>query len=262
MRAALVRGLPGFGAGAALGLLPIAAILVAWQAALATGAVSPALLPPPLAVLRRTAESLVDPTYLGHAAVTLRRLFVGFSIALVLGVALGLAGATSRIAGAALRPLVRILAPVPKIALYPALVLSLGFDDASKIVLVAADALFPILLATYGGAASVEPKLVWSALAAGTSRRAAIFKVVLPATLPSILTGARIGLVVACIVVFLSEMITSTDGLGYVLVRAARSFQMTDMFVPLITISLLGLALNGALALARRKLLVGFPEEV
>jgi NitT/TauT family transport system permease protein len=84
---------------------------------------------------------------------------------------------------------------------------------------------------------------------------------VLPATLPSILTGSRIGLVVSCIVVFLAEMIVSTDGLGYVLVRAARSFQTVDMFVPLIAISLVGLALNGALALVRRRLLAGFPEE-
>jgi NitT/TauT family transport system permease protein len=188
-------------------------------------------------------------------------LFVGFSIALVLGVGLGLLGATNRVAGAALRPLVRVLAPIPKIALYPALVLSLGFDDASKIALVAADALFPILLASYGGAAAVEPKLVWSARAAGTSARAAIWKVVLPATLPPSSPGSRIGLVVACIVVFLAEMITSTDGLGYLLVRAARSFQTVDMFVPLIAISAIGLALNAALAWARRRLLAGFPQE-
>jgi NitT/TauT family transport system permease protein len=62
-------------------------------------------------------------------------------------------------------------------------------------------------------------------------------------------------------VVFLAEMITSTDGLGYLLVRAARTFQTVDMFVPLIAISAIGLLLNGALAIARKRLLVGFPEE-
>ena len=65
--------------------------------------------------------------------------------------------------------------------------------------------------------------------------------------MPSILTGCRIGLVISCIVVFLAEMITSTDGLGHLLVTAARTFQAVDMFVPLITISLLGLILNGLL---------------
>ena len=244
-----------------IGAIPLLAILALWQAAVSGGLAPPALLPSPGAVLVRTAASFADPGFLTNVAVTLYRLFAGFMVALALGVALGLAGATSRLFGAVLRPIVRVLAPVPKIALYPALILSLGFDDASKIVLVSADALFPILLATYQGAAAVEPKLVWSARAAGTSARATVLKVVLPATLPSILTGSRIGLVVACIVVFLAEMISSTDGLGYVLIRAARSFQTVEMFVPLITISLIGLLLNGALALVRRRLLAGFPEE-
>ncbi len=134
-----------------------------------------------------------------------------------------------------------------------------GFAE-SKITLVAADALFPILLSTYYGASTVEQKLIWSAMAAGTSHREILFKVVLPAAAPSILTGCRIGLVISCIVVFLAEMITSTDGLGHVLVTAARTFQAVDMFVPLITISLLGLILNGALEGLRSYLLRGFPE--
>jgi len=81
---------------------------------------------------------------------------------------------------------------------------------------------------------------------------------VLPAAVPSILTGCRIGLVISCIVVFLAEMITSTDGLGHLLVTAARTFQAVDMFVPLITISLLGLILNGLLQALRSFLLRGF----
>ena len=244
-----------------VGVLPILGLVAIWQFAVSAGVAPPALLPSPAAVFARCAQSLADPAFLGHMFVTLYRLFAGFLLALAIGVPVGLAAARNRVVGAVVKPLVRVLAPVPKIALYPALILSLGFDDASKIVLVTADALFPILLATYQGAASVEPKLIWSARAAGTSERGALLKVVLPATLPSILTGSRIALVVACIVVFLAEMITSSDGLGYVLVRAARSFQTVDMFVPLIAISAIGLALNGALALARKKLLAGFPEE-
>ena len=116
------------------------------------------------------------------------------------------------------------------------------------------------LLSTYYGASMVEQKLIWSAMAAGTPRRQILFKVVLPAAVPSILTGCRIGLVISCIVVFLAEMITSTEGLGHLLVTAARTFQAVDMFVPLITISLLGLILNGLLQGLRAWLLRGFPE--
>ena len=75
------------------------------------------------------------------------------------------------------------------------------------------------------------------------------------------LTGCRIGLVISCIVVFLAEMITSSDGLGHLLVRASRNFQTVDMFVPLIAISILGLTLNIGFNALRKRLLAGFPEE-
>lgn len=246
---------------AALALYPVAIVLAAWESACAAGLVRPAFLPAPSAILARLWELLQTQSFLEHVAQTLIRLSGGLAIAAVLGVGLGLAAAGSRTGARLLEPLVRVIAPIPKIALYPALILVLGFDHASKIALVAADATFPILLATYHGAQSVDPRLVWSARAAGTSARAAVFKVVLPASMPSIMTGLRIGMVIASVVVFLAEMISSTDGLGHLLVRAARSFRTVDMFVPLVTISALGLASSALLALARRKLLAGFPGE-
>jgi len=243
-----------------LGILPIALVLALWQGLTSAGMAPPSLLPPPLEVFARLVQRLGEPIFLGHAATTLFRLFAGFAIAVAIGVTLGVAATGNRTVGALVRPVVRVLAPVPKIALYPAFILILGFEHASKIALVAADALFPILLATYQGTSAVEPKLVWSALAAGTSRRRALFTVVLPAALPSVLTGCRIGLVISCIVVFLAEMITSSNGLGHLLVYASRSFHTVDMFVPLITISILGLALNAGFNALRARLLKGFPE--
>jgi NitT/TauT family transport system permease protein len=244
-----------------LGALPILAILAIWHAFAVSGIAPPALLPPPLPVFARLLQQATSAQFLDHAGTTLFRLFAGFSIALVIGVTLGVAATGSRIVEALVKPVVRVLAPLPKVALYPAMVLILGFDHSSKIALVAADAVFPILLATYQGTKAVEPKLVWSALAAGCSRRRALFTVVLMAALPSVLTGCRIGLIISCIVVFLAEMITSTDGLGYLLVVAGRNFQTVDMFVPLISISILGLTLNAAFNTLRAYLLRGFPEE-
>jgi len=243
-----------------VGLAPIALLLALWQGIAASGMAPPSLLPAPMVVFSRLAEQLGNPTFLQHAGTTLLRLFAGFAIAVVVGVAVGVAAAGHRTVEALIRPVVRVLAPVPKIALYPAFILILGFEHASKIALVAADAVFPILLATYQGASAVEPKLVWSARAAGTSARKALFTVVLPAALPSVLTGCRIGLVISCIVVFLAEMISSTNGLGHLLVYAARSFHTVDMFVPLIAISMLGLLLNAGFNALRARLLAGFPE--
>jgi ABC-type nitrate/sulfonate/bicarbonate transport system permease component len=243
-----------------LGLIPIALVVAIWQGIVSFGFAPPTLLPPPGHVFVRMAQQLVTASFDQDILATLFRLFAGFSIAVVLGIAIGLAAAVNPIINAVVRPVVRVLAPLPKVALYPALLLLLGFGHESKITLVAADAMFPILLSTYYGASTVEQKLIWSAMAAGTPSREILFKVVLPAAAPSILTGCRIGLVISCIVVFLAEMITSTDGLGHVLITAARTFQAVDMFVPLITISLLGLILNGLLQVTRSYLLRGFPE--
>jgi NitT/TauT family transport system permease protein len=246
--------------GILIGAIPIALLIGLWQALVSLGYAPSTLLPPPGLVFERMVRQLTTETFQQEIAATVFRLFAGFAIAVVLGVGLGLAAAASPVVNALMRPIVRVLAPLPKVALYPALLLLLGFGHESKIILVAADALFPILLSTYYGASTVEQKLIWSAMAAGTPPRQILFKVVLPAAAPSILTGCRIGLVISCIVVFLAEMITSTDGLGHVLVTAARTFQAVDMFVPLITISLLGLILNGLLQAARSYLLRGFPE--
>ena len=243
-----------------LGAIPIALLIAVWQGLVSFGYAPVTLLPPPGQVFYRMVQQLLTSTYQEDIAATLFRLFAGFSIAVILGVTIGLAAAVNPTVNAAVRPIVRVLAPLPKVALYPALLLLVGFGHQSKILLVTFDALFPILLATYYGASTVEQKLIWSAMAAGTPAREILFKVVLPAAAPSILTGCRIGLVISCIVVFLAEMITSTDGLGHVLVTAARTFQAVDMFVPLITISLLGLILNGLLELLRSYLLRGFPE--
>jgi NitT/TauT family transport system permease protein len=243
-----------------LGLAPLALLAALWQALVSFGGVPVTLLPPPGQVFGRMLQQLLTLSFQQEIAATIFRLFAGFSIAVILGVSLGLAAAASPPINAVVRPIVRVLAPLPKVALYPALLLLVGFGHESKIVLVAADALFPILLSTYYGASIVEQKLIWSAMAAGTPPREILFRVVLPAAAPSILTGCRIGLVISCIVVFLAEMIASTDGLGHLLVMAARTFHAVDMFVPLITISLLGLILNGLLEAARSYLLRGFPE--
>ncbi|NMG67608.1 ABC transporter permease subunit [Azoarcus indigens] len=241
--------------GTAASVLPLAVILLAWEAVCRAGLVAPTLLPAPSVVLLRWIALLPDPDFLHHVAQTMIRLLSGFAIALAAGVSIGLLA--SRGGGGLLEPVIRVLAPIPKIALYPAFVLIFGFDHASKIALVVADAVFPILLATFHGARSVEPKLLWSAWAAGASRRATIFTVVLPSALPSILTGCKIALLISCVTVFLAEMISSTDGLGHLLIRSARSFRIVDMFVPLVTISTIGLLLNAALVAVRNRLLVG-----
>src|SRR5258705_3403620 len=207
-----------------LGIVPIAMLVALWQAIASFGYAPATLLPPPGLVFMRLAQQLLTITFQQEIGATLFRLFAGFAIAVILGVTIGLAAAASPAINAVVRPIVRVLAPLPKVALYPALLLLLGFGHESKITLVAADALFPILLSTYYGASMVEQKLIWSAMAAGTPRRQIPFRGVLPAAGPSILSRCRLWLVVSCILGVLARMITSTDGLGHLLVTAGRTF--------------------------------------
>jgi ABC-type nitrate/sulfonate/bicarbonate transport system permease component len=175
----------------AIGILPIALVIALWHAIAMSGIAPAVLLPPPAAVFARLLEQAGNPLFLEQVGITLFRLFAGFSIALVVGVTLGVAATGSKLIESLIKPLVRVLAPLPKVALYPAMVLILGFDDASKIALVVADAVFPILLATWQGTSAVDTKLVWSARAAGCPSRRALFTVVLMAALPSVLTGCH-----------------------------------------------------------------------
>ena len=243
-----------------LGLLPIAGLILLWGWLAASGMAPKALLPSPVAVAQRLVELLGQPDFWAHIGTTLFRLITGFLISLVAGTALAILSASNEVTQTAVNAFVRILAPLPKIALYPAMILILGFGHSSKIALVAIEAAFPIYLATYQGMRNVDQKLIWAARSAGASRLHCLLFVMLPAAAPSILTGARVALVISCIVVFLSEMMSSTEGLGYVLIDAARNFRTIDMFVPIILISALGLGLGAGLSALRRKLLTGYPQ--
>lgn len=247
-----MQTLRSLGHALVLRLWPVLLLLALWQTAALSGWADPALMPAPSRIAARLLEQLQSSEFLFHVGQTLLRLFAGFALALAVGIGLGMASGSR--GEALIMPLVRLLAPVPKIALYPALVLLLGYSHASKVALVMADAVFPILLATLHGLRSVQPKLLWSAQAAGAGPAAQLLTVSLPAALPSILTGCRIGLVIACLNVFLAEMISSTDGLGHVLVVAARSYQIVDMFVPLLLISAIGLVLAALLQGVARRL--------
>ncbi|HLS51838.1 MAG TPA: ABC transporter permease [Burkholderiaceae bacterium] len=235
---------------------PIIAVLI-WQFVCEMGWVAPQFLPAPSAIVLRGMSWAATAEFWGHLGITVYRLLLGLFIAVILGLALGLWAQFSRVSGAIINALVRLLAPIPKIALYPALILILGFENSSKIALVVADALFPVLLATWAAARTVDQKLIWSAQAAGTSRLRCIWKVTLPAILPSVLAGVRVAAVIACVVVFLAEMIASTDGLGHLLTMAARSYRTLDMFVPLIWICTLGLLLNTLIAFIQHKVAHG-----
>jgi ABC-type nitrate/sulfonate/bicarbonate transport system permease component len=206
------------------------------------------VLPAPDRVLERAREDRA--LVLEQALITLRRVLTAYALACVAGVVLGTLIGRLRAVRAALRPVVSFLFPVPKIALYPAMVIVFGLGSASKVAFGFAEALFPILLATAAGTSQVPRTLLWSAAVLGSGRAAALVRVVVPAALPAILTGARIGLVGAIIGVFLAEMIAGGDGLGQLMATSYRTLDTPGMYVAILTVSLLGYALDRAFRLA------------
>lgn len=229
-------------------------LLLLWQVVVAQGMVSDQLLPSPWQIMQRVVATVASDGFFNNFAVTAFRLTMGLGLAIFVGTTLGLLSQVSRPVGFIVGGVVRIVAPIPKIALYPALVLILGFDHSSKITLVALDAVFPILMATCAAAQAVDKKLLWSAQAVGSSKLDLAYKIYLPAIIPTLLAGIRVASVIACVVVFLAEMIASTDGLGHMLTTAARSYVIVDMFVPLVWICALGMALNYGIGKLQQRL--------
>ncbi len=230
-------------------IYPFALLLGVWWLLSATG--NPFVTPSPPDVLDRVEVADAAP-------VTFGRVVLAYGLALVVGVLAGTAIGVVGPVRASMRPLVSFLFPVPKIALYPALLIIFGLGSGSKVALGFLEAVFPILLATAAGTSQVAPQLLWSAAALGAPNR---FAIVIPAALPTILTGARIGLFGAIIGVFLGEMVAGADGLGHVMAVGYRTLDTPAMYVAIIVVSVAGFLLDRAFLLARGRLLAWSVEE-
>ena len=230
-------------------------MLAAWEWAARESIVNPFLLPPASEVLVNLWRLVVEGRLLFHLSESLLRVAAGLSLAVVIGIPLGLVKARSRLADAVLDPLMSFWFPVPKVGLIPLALLVFGFAHGSKIALVFADALLPLVIATYHGALNTDRRLVWSARAMGDSEARVLWRVVLPAALPQIFTGFRLAVTVSLLVVFLAEMVASGTGLGHVMIYALRTLETRDVFSSLVTISLIAFLADWFVVLARRRVL-------
>lgn len=243
-------------------IYPFALIVALWWLLAKLGTLgNEFVMPPPDRVFDRAKLLVEEGSLVDETLTTLRRVVIAYGLALVAGIVIGTLIGRVRPVRQALRPIVSFLFPTPKVALYPAMLIVFGLGSTSKIAFGFSEALFPVLLATAAGTSQVEPRLLWSAAALGTSSRTSLVKVVIPAALPGILTGARIGLVGAIIGVFLGEMIAGADGLGHMMAVAYRTLDTADMYVAIITISVIGYLLDRTFLLARRRLLAWSEEE-
>ncbi len=236
-------------------LLP-AAILVAWQLSLSLGLFKAHQLPPPLTALTTAWDQLLAGKLQQHILATLVRVSAGFllgsSAALVLGMAVGLVRSIDR----AVDPTLQALRTVPTLAWAPLLLLWLGIDEAPKLTLVAIGAFFPVYVNLVAGVRGVDRKFIEVGRVYGLSWSAIARRIVLPASLPSLLTGLRLGLSQAWLFVVVAELIAATRGLGFLLTDNQNLSRVDLMMVALLCLALFGKLSDMALRAIEQRLLV------
>jgi ABC-type nitrate/sulfonate/bicarbonate transport system permease component len=175
---------------------------------------------------------------------SLARMFAGYGIAAVLGVAVGTALGLSRTLRTATDPVVQFLRALPPPALIPFALLLFGAGDASKVFIIALGTVWPILLNTVDGVRGVEPQQLEAARSYQIPARARLARIVLPAASPRIFAGLRTSLSIAIILMVVSEMVASDNGVGYFVLESQRSFAIPEMWTGIVLLGVLGYLLN------------------
>lgn len=241
-----------------LGYVSILGLLVLWEigALLVTSAYGPPLIPRVEVVAMELYGMLVtEGTAYSDIFATLFRVFVGFTAALVVGIPIGLWMGTSERVEFVLDPLISTFYPIPRIAFYPLLLTVLGLGHAPKLVIIFLESLIPILLGSYYGVQSVGKLHIWSGKNFGASRIQIFRDIVFPASLPYIFSGVRMAMPIALIVTVVTELVASSEGIGFIIIRAQGSFEYETVFAGVVLISLLGIFFDQVLARLRERLL-------
>jgi NitT/TauT family transport system permease protein len=204
--------------------------------------------------IRAIPSILGDKESLINILASLRRMAIGFGLAVAVSIPLGLMMGRSRNVASFFNPLLMIIYPVPKAALMPIIMLWLGVGDLAKTLVIFLGVSLPVIYHSFQGAKAVEEKMLWSGAAMGLSAAQRMIRIVLPAALPEILTGCRTGLVLALITMVTSEMIARQSGAGNILFNALDMGQYDTVFAMIIIIGAMGIGLDAAFENMRSRL--------
>ncbi|MEU4316661.1 ABC transporter permease [Nocardia sp. NPDC024068] len=232
----------------------ILAFLALWEAAPRAGLVDRVFLPPFTEVAQTFFELVGNGQLWEHVSTSLSRALTGFVIAAAFAVPLGVAIAWYRPVADFLNPVLELFRNTAALALLPVFVLILGIGETSKVAVVIYACTFPTLLNTISGVRTVDPLLIKSARSLGFSQIALVYKVVLPAAVPTIFTGLRMAAASSILVLIAAEMVGAKAGLGYLITAAQLNFQIPDMYAGIIAIALVGLVFNAVLVGVERRL--------
>jgi ABC-type nitrate/sulfonate/bicarbonate transport system permease component len=230
------------------------ALLVAWQAW--TVHADSQYFPRLSTILVQFREMWLFSQFGTHVVPSLERIVLGFGIAVVVGIALGIPLGLSRWGRLAAMPHIEFWRAIPPPALLPiSVVLLHSIGNVQKVSFIAFFCVFPILLNTIDGVRGIDPTLIDTARSYGVRGTERIRRIVLPAAMPQIAAGMRISLALAVIIMVVAEYFSSTSGVGYVLLISKNTFQMGPMWAAIVLIGLLGYLLGLLFAIAERHFL-------
>jgi len=233
----------------ALGALSVLVLLAAWQLVTAGGYISPIFLPSPPQVVRQARRYLVDGSLFWHVLTSGRRVLGGFLLAAVVAVPLGIALGTSRTAKALFDPILSIIRPLPSLSWIPLTILWFGIDEGQKYAIVFMGTFASALLYVMESTRRVDPLLIKAAQNLGASRLDVLREVILPGSLPGIISGLKVCLALAWTCVLSAEMVAATNGLGALIWFAKDWNNMALVMVGMVSISITVLLIDSAFRL-------------
>ena len=230
-------------------------LLLLWQVLAEKRVISPVFFPSPFNTLGELFRQVIGGRIWEPLGATALRMFYGWTLASLLGVIVGAAIGSSHAARDYLEPLLEFVRPLPASAIIPAAILFLGLSNTMAITVIAFGAVWPVLLSSVHGFASIEPQLLEVSAALRLSRLQLLLKVATPGALPDILAGARVSLAIALILAVVTEMQASQPGLGQNILLAQRSYRSPELYAGVVTLGMMGFVANHALLMVERRVL-------
>ena len=243
-----------FGRGPWPAIFVTAALVAFWEMWARGKSITTILLPAPSLIAATIVKQLVSGELLRTLAATLRRLVLGFVFGGVPALLLGLLMGFSARVRAAIDPVVAGAHSIPKIAVLPILMIFLGIGEAPKIVIVAAAAFFPLLINTMAGVRQISPIHFEVAYSYGASAPRVFWRVLVPGSLPQILSGARLALNGALLITIALEIVAARSGLGAAIWLAWQTLRIEELFAALAVASILGISFNATLVRLEKRL--------
>jgi ABC-type nitrate/sulfonate/bicarbonate transport system permease component len=226
------------------GLLVLMAMLPAWELVSRAELVNPLFFPAMTKIIRSFFELSITGAIPLQIVLSLKRAAAGYFLAAAVFIPLGIGMGLWRRIYDIFELVIELARPVPPPVIVPVAMLFFGIGDEMKVFVIFFSCAWPILLNTYDGVRGIDPVLLNTARTFGLSRWRTISRVVLPATSPQIMTGMRISLAITLILVVISEMVGSTDGIGYFILDSQRRFKVSQMYAGMLALAILGYALN------------------